>query len=183
MCMRSIDNAVDIVSRVPSRTRTDALLIDHESRTRMSYVTNLFLVLTGVHGNAQETLTREKRHCESRRTAMFPHFFLYANGSLRTSLPESRSQSTSCDGLSTTHVGSRASAWLLPHETDKGLDDASNRQSGIAGSTSAGALASSKATAKTARVLHQLGPHTTSHAFFASVSLRAEFDCRDRGCL
>lgn len=182
MCMRSIDNAVDIVSRVPSRTRTDALLIDHESRTRMSYATNLFLVLTGVHGNAQETLTREKRHCESRRTAMFPHFFLYANGSLRTSLPESSSQSTSCDGLWTTHVGSRASAWLLSHELTQVLRTSQRTRSRSTGSTSAGAPPPSEVTAKTTRVLHQLGPHTTTHASFASVSLRAEFNCRDRGC-
>lgn len=84
MCMRSIDNTVDIMPRVPSRTRTDALLIGDGLRTRMPYATRSFLVLTGVHGNAQETLTREKGHRESRRKPMFPHFFIPENGSFRT---------------------------------------------------------------------------------------------------
>ena len=183
MCMRSIDNNVDIVSRVPSRTRKDALLIDHSLRTRMPCPTNSLLVLMGVHGNAQETLTRGERHCESRRRAMFPHFFSCTKGSLRTSFPKSSSQSTSCDGLWIARVGSRASTWVLSHESDTGSEGVSDTRSGRAGSTSAGAPAPSKATAKTAHASYQSCPHTTARTFVECESLEAEFHGKDGRCL
>jgi len=107
MCMRYIDNMANVKSTSPSKTGTDGFLLDDGLRPRTPYATKSFLAPTGVHGNAQETLTREKRHCESRRKPMFPHFFRRANCNLRTRSPGTCIASGSQEGLWITCLRSR----------------------------------------------------------------------------
>ena len=160
MSMQSIDNTIDMMCTASSRTWMGGWQIDDSLRTRMSHVRRLVLAAVAICGNAQIALTREKRHCESQRKRMFPHFFSCTSNSLRTSFPESGSQSTSCDGLWAVHVGMGALFWTFLHETSAALAGESIAQPGSAGSTFAGAPPPSKATAKTPRVFCEPGSHT-----------------------
>jgi hypothetical protein len=107
MCMRYIDNMVNVKSTSPSKTWTNGFLLDDGLCTRVSNDGKSPLVPTDLRGNAQETLTREKRCCESRRKLMFPHFFGRANRNLRTRSPGTCIASGSQEGLWITHLRSR----------------------------------------------------------------------------
>lgn len=82
--MKYIDNIVTLKLASLSMTRVKDSAVRRTLLACVSYAKRLNLEPMNVHGNAQETLTREKRRCGSRRKLMFPHFFVRANGSLRT---------------------------------------------------------------------------------------------------
>jgi hypothetical protein len=190
-----------------------ALQIDDGLRTRIPSARRSFLVPVALHRHAQETLTREKRRCESRRKPMVPHFCVRINGSLRTRSLETSIASDSQEGLWITCLRSRrreesnravgrrrsmsipgtkwsptyanlarkrqgsfdgwcfrVSTWACCEGTYRGPGDLTIARSEGAGSTSAGAPAPSKVTAKTARLTHQLGPHAVMHAFLGAIT-------------
>jgi hypothetical protein len=226
MCMRYIDNTAEVKSTSLSKTWMSAFLLGDGLHARVSNARRSFLVLMNVRGKAQETLTREKRHCESRRKPMFPHFFRRANCGLRTRSPGTCITSDSQEGLwitclrsrrggessrevecrrsmsisgtkwSSTHpdlIGTRPglfdrscfrmSSWAWREGTFRTSSDPVIFPPDTAGSTSAGALATTKVTAKTARVSHQPGPHAATRTFLGSEALRAESYGKVRRCL
>lgn len=165
------------------RTRISGWRVDDGLRTRKPDATKLFLVTVPLPGNAQEALTHEERCCESRRKLMFSHFFACADCNSRTSPPESISQSTSCDGLWMTHVGSRVPFWALLSKSNHGPKSGPVVCPGGTRSTSVGAPASPRVTARIACAPYESGAHTVTRALVGSESLRAEFDGKGRGCL
>lgn len=110
--MRYIDKMLDGMTALESATWFFHVPAQDGFRVGARDCRTLWPDFTPVNADAcvQETLTHRKWRLESRRKLMFPHFFIRTNGSLRTSLPKRSSQSTFCDGLWITHVGSGASA-------------------------------------------------------------------------
>ena len=142
-----------------------------------------FLMLTNAYLETREGLTHGVRRLEGRRKLAFLHFFLHASDSLRQWASGTSSENEPCKSLWITQVGSRMLHWASLRKSNRGLHSASSVCPGRAGSTSVGAPAPSKVTARSARTSHEPDSHAVTHAVVGRESFRAEFYCRDRRCV